>query len=103
MSKREDAIYTGPAISPVDTMTARENMLAVFRHEIPEWIPVHAHCDPYNQPGRQDMDPELAEAMPEVKWGDGSSAIFSRYLGLDVMDFFGPLGFGVIGRDSQFI
>lgn len=36
------------------------------------------------------MDPDLAKAMPKVNWGDGSSATLSRYLGLDIMDFFGP-------------
>lgn len=71
-------------------MTPRENLLTVYRHAKPEWIPVACHVDPYNQPGREDMDPELAKAMPEVHWGDGSSAIISRYLGLDVMDYFSP-------------
>jgi len=71
-------------------MTPRENLLAVFRHETPEWIPVSVHCDPYNQPSRKDMDPALAKAMPPVQWGDGSSAVFARHLGLDVMDFFSP-------------
>ena len=64
--------------------------MTVFRHAQPEWIPVTCHVDTYNQPGREDMDPELAKAMPKVQWGDGSSAILSRYLGLDIMDFFGP-------------
>lgn len=71
-------------------MTPRENLLTVFRHEKPGWIPVACHADPYNQPGREGMDPELAKAMPKVEWGDGSTAVLSRYLGLDVMDFFGP-------------
>lgn len=71
-------------------MTPRENLLTVFRHEKPEWIPVTCHADPYNQPGREGMDPKLAKAMPPVQWGDGSTAILSRYLGLDIMDFFGP-------------
>ena len=71
-------------------MTPRENLLTVFRHEKPEWIPVAGHCDPYNQPGRENMDPKLAAAIPSVSWGDGSSAVLSRYLGLDIADFFGP-------------
>lgn len=71
-------------------MTPRENLLTVFRHEMPEWIPVTCHADPYNQPGREGMDPALAKAMPPVQWGDGSTATISRYLGLDIMDFFGP-------------
>lgn len=71
-------------------MTPRENLLTVLRHAKPEWIPVACHVDPYNQPGRENMDPALAKAMPKVEWGDGSSAILSRYLGLDIMDYFGP-------------
>lgn len=71
-------------------MTPRDNLLAVLHHEKPEWIPVTCHVDPYNQPGREGMDPALAKAMPKVEWGDGSTATLSRYLGLDVMDFFSP-------------
>jgi len=72
------------------TMTRRENLLSVFRHETPEWIPICGHCDPWNQPSREGMDPELAEAMGPVGWCDESTLAFSRYLGLDVMDFMGP-------------
>ena len=64
--------------------------MKIFRHEIPEWIPVVGHVDPYNQPNREGMDPELAKALGTVQWGDGSTRIFSQHLGLDVMDFFGP-------------
>jgi hypothetical protein len=71
-------------------ITPRENLLKVFRHEKPEWIPVFGHVDPYNQPDREGMDPELAKALANVQWCDGSTLAFSRYLGLDVMDFFGP-------------
>ncbi len=71
-------------------LTPRENLLKVFRHERPDWIPVMGHVDPYNQPNRDGMDPELAKALGTVQWGDGSSRVFSQYLGLDVMDFFGP-------------
>ncbi|MCF7855176.1 MAG: hypothetical protein K9N51_10295, partial [Candidatus Pacebacteria bacterium] len=67
----------------------RENMLKVFRHEKPEWIPVVGHCDPYNQPSREGMDPELVEALGEVKWGGTATVVYSRYLGLDIMDLFG--------------
>ena len=42
--------------------TRRENLMKIFRHETPEWIPVTGHCDPYNQPSREGMDPELAAA-----------------------------------------
>jgi len=69
--------------------TPRENMLKVFRHEVPDWIPVTGHCDPYNQPNREGMDPELAAALGEVRWGDTSTVTLSRYLGLDIMDWYG--------------
>lgn len=71
-------------------ITPRENLLKIFRHEKPEWIPIKGHVDPYNQPNRDGMDPELAKALGTVHWGDGSTRIFSQYLGIDVMDFFGP-------------
>jgi len=63
--------------------------LKVLRHERPDWIPLTGHCDPYNQPSREGMDPALAEALGEVRWGDTSTVVFSRYLGLDIMDWFG--------------
>lgn len=69
--------------------TPRENLLCVLRHQTPEWIPVVGHCDPYNQPNREGMDPELVAALGEVRWGDTSTVAFSRYLGLDIMDWFG--------------
>ena len=71
-------------------MTRRENLLRVFRHETPEWVPISGHCDPWNQPNREGMDPELAEAIGPVGWCDQSTLAFSRYLGLDVMDFMAP-------------
>lgn len=71
-------------------VTPRENMLNIFRHQVPEWIPVVGHVDPYNQPNRRDMDPELAEAMGTAKWCDESTVVFSRYLGLDIMDYMNP-------------
>ena len=69
--------------------TRRENMLKVFRHEIPDLIPITGHCDPYNQPSREGMDPDLAAALGEVHWGDTATVMFSRYLGLDIMDWYG--------------
>jgi len=67
--------------------TPRENLLRIFRHEQPEWLPVTGHCDPYNQPNREGMDPELAAALGEVRWGGMATVIFSRALGLDIMDW----------------
>ncbi|MCC6579335.1 MAG: hypothetical protein IT440_02760 [Phycisphaeraceae bacterium] len=69
--------------------TPRENLLKIFRHQTPDWLPVVGHCDPYNQPSRQGMDPALAAALGEVQWGDTSTVVFSRHLGLDIMDWFG--------------
>lgn len=68
-------------------LSARENLLTVFRHARPEWIPVVCHVDAYSQPKRDGMDPELAKAMPPA---EGSTAVLSRHLGLDIMDFFSP-------------
>ena len=69
--------------------TARENLLRIFRHETPEWIPLTGHVDPYNQPNREGMDPELAAALGTVQWCDESTVRFSRYLGLDIADYRG--------------
>lgn len=69
--------------------TPRENILRIFRHETPEWTPVAGHCDPYNQPNREGMDPALAAALGEVRWNDTSTVAFSRHLGLDIMDWYG--------------
>jgi hypothetical protein len=70
-------------------ITPRENLFRIFRHETPAWLPVVGHCDPYNQPSRDGMDPELAAALGEVRWGDTSTVTYSRWLGLDIMDWFG--------------
>lgn len=70
-------------------LTPRENLLRVFRHERPQWLPVTGHCDPYNRPCSQDMDPDLAADLSEVRWGGEATVAFSRYLGLDIMDWFG--------------
>jgi len=69
--------------------TPRENLLQILRHERPEWVPVTGHCDPYNQPNREGMDPVLASALGEVRWGGTATVVFSRALGLDILDWFG--------------
>ncbi len=69
--------------------TPRDNLLGVLRGDVPVWLPVTGHCDPYNQPSREGMPPELAEALGEVCWGGTATVTFSRYLGLDIMDWFG--------------
>jgi len=73
-----------------EVITRRENLLKVFRGERPDWIPIAGHVDPYNQPNREGMEAELAEAMGVVEWCDESTLAFSRHLGIDVMDFFSP-------------
>ncbi len=70
-------------------MSPRENLLKVFRHEQPAWIPVHiGHIGPGELPPdfRDDMDPELDAALGTIQWGDGSARILDEYLGLDVLD-----------------
>ena len=69
------------------SITPRENLLRVLRHERPEWIPICGHCDPYNQPNRRGMDPDLAARLGDVRWGDESSVHFARALGIDIADW----------------
>jgi len=69
-------------------MTRRENLLRVLQHEVPQWLPLTGHCDPYNQPNREGMDPELAQALGEVRWGSEATVTLSRYLGIEIMDWF---------------
>ena len=71
-------------------ISRRENLLRVFRHEMPEWIPVTGHCDPYNQPHRAGMDPDLAKKLENVHWSDESTVQLSRYMGLDIADWYSP-------------
>ena len=71
-------------------ISRRENLMRVFRHEMPDWIPVTGHCDPYNQPHRDGMDPKLAQQLGDVQWSDESTVQLSRYMGLDVADWYFP-------------
>ncbi len=70
-------------------ITPRENLLRVLNHEVPAWLPVAGHCDPYNRPSREGMDPALEAAIGEVRWRGDATVVLSRYLGLDIMDWFG--------------
>lgn len=70
-------------------VSPRENLLKVFRHEQPAWIPVHiGHIGPGELPPnfRDDMDPDLDTALGTIQWNDGSARILDEYLGLDVLD-----------------
>jgi len=71
-------------------ITRRENLFKILRGEAPEWTPICGHCDPYNQPSREGMDPELAAALGQVQWQDESTVLVSRRLGIDIMDYLGP-------------
>lgn len=82
-------------------LTPRENMLRVLRGDVPEWLPVTGHCDPYNQPSHDGMDPELAEALGEVRWGGTATVTFSRWLGLDIMDWFGMPAVRITRRNVE--
>ena len=70
-------------------MTKRENLIKALRCEMPEWVPICGHVDNYNQPARDGMDPELNKALGTVNWGDEGTVLFSRYLDLDIMDWYG--------------
>lgn len=78
--------------TPHAGLTRRANLLQTLRHEKPEWIPLTGHVDPYNQPAAAGMDPGLARTLRAVKWSDESTVAFSRYLDLDIMDWFGSPG-----------
>ncbi len=69
-------------------VTRRENLLRIFQHQIPERLPVAGHVDPYNQPSRQAMEEKLKEQLGKVEWGSQATVVFSRYLGLDVMEWY---------------
>ena len=56
----------------------RERLLAALRGELPEWIPMAGHCDPYNQPSREGMDPDLAEARSLLAAGRGDALHLGR-------------------------
>ena len=80
---------TKKTASYTSALTPRENILKVLKGEYPQWIPMTGHCDPYNQPSKQGMDPELAKALANVRWSDESTVVFSRSLGLDIADWYG--------------
>lgn len=61
-------------------ITRRENLLKVFRHEIPEWIPIVGHVDAYSQPRR----------TGNVSCNIEDTVAFCRHLGLDIIDRIQP-------------
>ena len=69
------------------TLTPRENLLKVFQHEQPDWIPlVVGHVESHALRYREDMDPELDKALGKNVIGDDSTRILSEYLGVDLID-----------------
>ncbi|MBI2941846.1 MAG: hypothetical protein HYY04_15555 [Chloroflexi bacterium] len=56
--------------------TRRENLLAVFHHQQPEWIPIAPHIDGYQVP----------VGLPDEVSRNLNIVTFSRYLGVDVVD-----------------
>lgn len=81
--------------------TPRENLLSTLGHRPAEWVPFTVHCDPYNQPNRRGMDPELAAALGEVRWGGTAMVTLSRYLNLDIMDWFGMPAVRITRRNVE--
>lgn len=74
-------------------LTPRDNLLKVFRHEQPEWIPVHiGHVGPGEWPEdfRDGMPPELDAALGSIQWCDGSARVLDAHLGFDVLDACSP-------------
>lgn len=70
-------------------LSPRDNLLKVFRHEQPGWIPLHiGYMGPGEQaPGfRDDMDPQLDAALGTINWCDGSAILMDEYLGIDILD-----------------
>ena len=70
-------------------LSARDNLLKVFRHEQPEWIPVHiGHVGPGEWPDdfRSGMPQELDAALGTIQWCDGSARVLDEHLGFDVLD-----------------
>jgi len=59
-------------------ITRRENMLKVFRHEEPEWVPITTVSDNYNKP--RGMPPGYFEGIEGL---DGTLAL-ARYLDIEI-------------------
>jgi hypothetical protein len=70
-------------------LSPRDNLLKVFRHEQPAWVPVHiGHVGPGEWPEdfRKNMPPDLDATLGTIQWRDGSARVLDEYLGLDVLD-----------------
>lgn len=71
------------------SLSPRDNLLKVFRHEQPAWIPAHiGHVGPGELPEgfRRGMPPELDAALGTIQWCDGSARVLDEHLGFDVLD-----------------
>ena len=60
--------------------TPRENLLKVYRHEEPDWVPIVALADGYNRPS------QMPASYYEDIQGMSPSRALSRYFELDVLD-----------------
>ena len=61
-------------------LTPRENMLRVFRHEEPEWVPLTTVCDSYTRPIH------MPESFFQDFDGIGATWALARYLDIDYWD-----------------
>lgn len=69
-------------------MTKRDTLLKLFAgNNDSNTIPLVGWCDPWAQPGRDNMPPELAEKLSDIQWGDERNLHFCRHLDLSVFDW----------------
>ena len=61
-------------------ITPRENLLKVFRHEVPEWVPIIVLADGYNRPAG--MPPGFYEGFEDEE--SGTVLALSEYFDIDV-------------------
>jgi len=64
-------------------ITCRENLLRVFRHQEPDWVPVITLADDYNRPSH------LPASFYAQARGLDTTLLLSRYFDVDVLDRFG--------------
>jgi len=68
------------------TPTPRENIMKVLKGERPAWIPLAACWDDHNHPDKGSLPPELAARIANIHRLDETTILFSRHLGLDIID-----------------
>ena len=60
--------------------TRRENMLRVFRHEEPEWVPITTICDNYSRPI------DMPDGILDSNEGVSATLALARYFDIDIWD-----------------